>query len=64
MRADSDTFKSIIPGPMGVEMLENHLFIADPGYYNGQSLKESHDLLAEAGFPKHQLAGVSGRKQD
>ncbi|KAJ5095666.1 hypothetical protein NUU61_005022 [Penicillium alfredii] len=55
--ADYDTpqrilagFESFIPGAMGMEMLENRLFIADPGYYNGQSLKESHDLLAEAGF--------------
>ena len=32
---------------MAEEMLENHLFIENPGYYNGASLKESLDLLEE-----------------
>jgi hypothetical protein len=50
VQVDSETYKSFMPGPMGEEMLENHLFIESPGYYRGQSLKESHDLLKKAGF--------------
>ncbi|CAG8019533.1 unnamed protein product [Penicillium olsonii] len=50
MQIDPETYKSFIPGPMGEEMLENHLFIEKPGYYNGRSLKESQDLLKKAGF--------------
>lgn len=50
VQVDSETYKSFLPGPMADEMLENHLFIESPGYYKGQSLKESHDLLERAGF--------------
>jgi len=32
---------------MAEEMLENHLFIENPGHFNGASLKESLDLLEE-----------------
>lgn len=39
-----------MPGSMGEEMLENHLFIESPGYYKGQSLKESRSLLEKSGF--------------
>jgi len=35
---------------MATEMLENHLFIENPGYYAGRSLKESLDLLSEVGL--------------
>ncbi|KAI5919192.1 hypothetical protein F4810DRAFT_688749 [Camillea tinctor] len=44
---DAETYKSFLPGPMAEEMLENHLFIEEPGYYAGRSLQESLDLLAE-----------------
>ncbi|KKK18309.1 hypothetical protein ARAM_001617 [Aspergillus rambellii] len=50
VQVDSETYKGFNPGQMGLEMLENHLFVANPGYYNGRSLKESHDLLTEAGY--------------
>lgn len=30
---------------MAEEMLENHLFIEKPGYYNGAELKESHNVV-------------------
>ncbi|KAL2857310.1 hypothetical protein BJY01DRAFT_202597 [Aspergillus pseudoustus] len=50
IQVDSETYKSFMPGPMGEEMLENHLFIESPGYYTGRSLKESHDLLEKAGY--------------
>ncbi|KAK4870142.1 hypothetical protein LT330_005196 [Penicillium expansum] len=50
VQVDSDTYKSFIPGPMGEEMLENHLFVENPGYFNGRSLKESHKLLEKSGY--------------
>lgn len=31
-------------------MLENHLFIEEPGYYAGKSLSESLDLLQKVGL--------------
>ncbi|PTB36159.1 uncharacterized protein TrAFT101_000125 [Trichoderma asperellum] len=50
VKLDADTFKSFFPSPMGVEMLENHLFIEEPGYYAGKSLSESLDLLNKVGL--------------
>jgi len=35
---------------MGKEMLENHLFIEEPGYYAGRSLEESRELLKSVGL--------------
>ena len=32
---------------MAEELLENHLFMEDPGYFNGASLQESLDLLED-----------------
>jgi hypothetical protein len=32
---------------MAQEMLENHLFIENPGYYNGEELEKSHAILDE-----------------
>lgn len=46
----AETYKSFIPGPMGDEMLENHLFIEEPGYYAGQDLKGSLNLLTDIGL--------------
>lgn len=40
----ADQYKSFLPEFMAEEMLENHLFIEKPGYYNGAELKESHDV--------------------
>lgn len=42
-----EQYKSFLPAAMAEEMLENHLFIESPGYFNGASLKESLDLLDE-----------------
>ncbi|GKZ22860.1 hypothetical protein AbraIFM66951_004984 [Aspergillus brasiliensis] len=50
VQVDAETYKSFMPGPMGQEMLENHLFIGNPGYFNGRSLTESKDLVAKAGY--------------
>ncbi|KAL1858276.1 hypothetical protein Daus18300_010022 [Diaporthe australafricana] len=46
----AEAYKSFIPGPLADEMLENHVFIEDPGYYAGADLKESLDLLAGVGL--------------
>ncbi|WYZ39917.1 hypothetical protein EsH8_IV_000258 [Colletotrichum jinshuiense] len=47
---DSEAYKGFFPGPMAEEMLENHLFIEEPGYYNGKDLSESVELLAGIGL--------------
>ncbi|EQL03192.1 NAD(P)-binding domain protein [Ophiocordyceps sinensis CO18] len=49
-QVDADTYKSFFPGHLGQEMLENHLFIDEPGYYAGKGLEESRDLLAGVGL--------------
>lgn len=50
VQIDAETYKSFFPGPLAEEMLENHLFIEEPGYYAGADLKESLDLLAGVGM--------------
>ena len=40
-----DQFKAALPDAIAQEFLENHLFIQDPGYYHGESLDESLNLL-------------------
>ncbi|KAI8719542.1 NmrA domain-containing protein [Fusarium sp. LHS14.1] len=50
MPIDAATYKSFLPEPLAEEMLENHLFIEEPDYYNGRDLKESLDLLASVGL--------------
>lgn len=54
-QVDPQTYKDTfpipgVPEPMLVEMLETHLFLETPGYYAGQDLKRSLDLLAAAGL--------------
>jgi len=43
-----EQYKSFLPAPIAEEMLENHLFIEEPGYYKGASLKESLSALEDA----------------
>ncbi|KAF1816884.1 NmrA-like family domain-containing protein [Eremomyces bilateralis CBS 781.70] len=43
----ADQYKSFLPDYMAQEMLENHLLIEEPGYYNGTSLQESLDALED-----------------
>jgi hypothetical protein len=43
----AEQYKGFLPEFIAQEMLENHLFIEEPGYYNGAELKESHDILEE-----------------
>ncbi|KAJ3542811.1 hypothetical protein NM208_g3900 [Fusarium decemcellulare] len=47
---DTESYKNSLPAPMADEMMENHWFIEDPGYFAGRSLKESLDLLASVGL--------------
>lgn len=47
MQVDPDTYKGFFPPAMGEEMLENHLFVEKPGYYDGASLEPSLALLEE-----------------
>ncbi|TXC00271.1 hypothetical protein FocTR4_00013678 [Fusarium oxysporum f. sp. cubense] len=47
---DAATYKSFLPEPLADEMLENHLFIEEPGYYAGRDLRESLDLLESVGL--------------
>lgn len=46
MQLDPEMFKSFLPAAMADEMLENHLFIEDPGYYAGRNLQGSFNLLS------------------
>lgn len=41
----NEVFKSFLPEFMAQEMLETHLFVQEPGYYNGAGLEESHAIL-------------------
>ncbi|SCV48783.1 probable NmrA family transcriptional regulator [Fusarium fujikuroi] len=50
IQVDEETYKSFLPPSMAQEMLENHLFIEDPGYYKGHSLEASKNLLAGVGL--------------
>jgi len=47
MQLDPETYKSFLPAAIADEMLENHVFIEDPGYYAGRSLQESFNLLSK-----------------
>ncbi|KAH7092624.1 putative NmrA family transcriptional regulator [Paraphoma chrysanthemicola] len=47
VRLDEGTYKSFLPEFMAQEMLENHLFIENPGYYGGEDLEKSHAILDE-----------------
>lgn len=42
---DEKTYKGFLPEFMAQEMLENHLFIEEPGYYGGESLDRTHSIL-------------------
>jgi hypothetical protein len=46
-QVDEATYKSFLPEFMAQEMLENHLFIEKPGYYGGEGLEKSHEMLEE-----------------
>ena len=46
-QVSAEQYKSFLPEAIAEEMLENHLFVENPGYYNGASLQQSLDLLEE-----------------
>ena len=43
----NEQYQNSLPPIMGLELLENHLLIEEPGYYAGESLKESLDAVPE-----------------
>jgi hypothetical protein len=45
VQVTADQYKSFLPAPVAQEMLENHLFVEEPGYFNGMSLAESLNNL-------------------
>jgi hypothetical protein len=50
VQIDGQIYKGLLPPALADEMLENHQFIEDPGYYAGRNLEESLDLLSEVGL--------------
>ena len=42
-----EQYKGFLPAFIAEEVLENHLFIEEPGYYAGADLKESHNIVEE-----------------
>ncbi|KAF5861644.1 hypothetical protein ETB97_012731 [Aspergillus alliaceus] len=42
-----EDFKAAYPPTIAAEFLENHLFIEEPGYFNGASLEKSLEILEE-----------------
>jgi len=42
-----EQYKAAMPAAIATEFLENHLFIEDPGYFNGDSLEESLAILED-----------------
>jgi hypothetical protein len=45
LQVDENTYKSFLPEFMAEELLQNHLFIENPGYYGGEGLEKSHEIL-------------------
>ncbi|BCR92589.1 NmrA/HSCARG family protein [Aspergillus chevalieri] len=50
VQVDAASYKGFMPAPVADELLENHLFIEEPGYYNGRSLEGSKRLLSGLGL--------------
>lgn len=50
VQIDQDTYKSFLPPPIAQEILENELLCEDPGFFDGASLVQGHNLLAEVGL--------------
>ncbi|KAJ8071196.1 hypothetical protein OCU04_001534 [Sclerotinia nivalis] len=47
MQLSAEQFKGFLPSFMADEMLDTHLFIESPGYYNGTELDESQEILED-----------------
>lgn len=50
VQVDAESYKGFMPPAIAEELLENHLFIENPGYYGGRSLDASHKLISELGL--------------
>lgn len=59
MQIDSKMYMGFLPDFMAEEMLENHLFIEDPGYYAGEGLEKSHEILEDKLVSWKEYAGNS-----
>ncbi|KAF7595951.1 hypothetical protein BBP40_004097 [Aspergillus hancockii] len=47
VQISADQYKAAFPALVAVEFLENHLFIEEPGYYNGADLESSLEVLEQ-----------------
>ncbi|EKG19207.1 NmrA-like protein [Macrophomina phaseolina MS6] len=47
VQVSNEQYQKFLPEAVAEEMLENHLFMEDPGYYNGADLDESLGWLEE-----------------
>jgi uncharacterized protein YbjT (DUF2867 family) len=45
-----EVYKGFLPPPIAQEILENELLCEEPGFFNGGTLKEGHELLEQAGL--------------
>lgn len=59
MQIDAKTYMSFLPEFVAEELLENHLFIEDPGYYAGEGLEKSHEILGDRLVSWKEYAGNS-----
>lgn len=50
VEVDAETYKGFLPASVADELLENHMFIEEPGYYNGRGLEDSKRLLSGLGL--------------
>jgi hypothetical protein len=46
-QVSGEQYKGFLPAFIAEEMLENHQFIDEPGYYNGAELEESHGIVED-----------------
>ncbi|KAF2844640.1 NmrA family transcriptional regulator [Plenodomus tracheiphilus IPT5] len=47
VQVPGEVYKGFLPEFMAEEMLENHLFVENPGYFAGEGLEKSHAILKE-----------------
>lgn len=60
VQVSAETYKGFFPDFMAQEMLENHLFVEEPGYYNGAALADSLVLLDEKPVTWKEFISKSG----
>lgn len=47
VRLTAEQFTAVLPPVLAPALLESHLFIENPGYFDGESLAESLEILEE-----------------